>query len=80
MGYATCHIPVVTKRSGGGGHRNKALDDYDDAVVHPDAECSVEIKIEDSLSRAEGKNPGKAGKWMNEVSPEIDGEDSNKSS
>ena len=78
--YGIRHIPVVKKRSGGGGHRKKALDDYDDAVVHPDAECSVKIKIDDSLSRAEGKNPGKVGKWMKEVSPEIDGEDSNKSS
>jgi hypothetical protein len=40
----------------------------------------VKIKIEDSLSCAEGKNPGKVGKWMKEVSPvEIDG-DSNKTS
>jgi hypothetical protein len=72
--YGLRHVQVEKKRSGGGGYRKKALDDYDDAVVHPDAEYSARVKIEHSLSRVEGKNPGKVGKWMKGVSPEIDGD------
>jgi hypothetical protein len=67
--YGVRHIKVEKKRSGGGGHRKKALDDYDDMVVHSDAAYSVKVKTEDSLSRVEGKNPAKVGKWMKEQSP-----------
>jgi hypothetical protein len=62
--YGVRHIAAGKKRSGGGGYRKKALDNYNDAVVHPDAEHSVKTKIEDSLARAEGKNPGKCSRIL----------------
>jgi hypothetical protein len=71
--YGVRHIKVDRKRSGGGGHRKKALDDYNDAVVHPDTKHSVKMKIEDSLARADGKNSGKLAKWMKEDSPKVNG-------
>jgi hypothetical protein len=72
--YGVRHVKADRKRSGGGGYRKKALDDYDDAVVHPDAEHSVKIKIEDSLARGEGKNSGNLQKSMKEDSPKVDGD------
>jgi hypothetical protein len=70
--YGVRHIQVAKKRSGGGGHRKKKFDDYDDAVVHPDAETSVKVKIEESLSRADGNNPGTLAKWMKQDCPKDD--------
>jgi hypothetical protein len=70
--YGIRYTKVAKKRSGDGGHRKKKFDDYDDAVVHPDAETSVRMNIEESLSHAEGSNPGKLGKWTKKVSPKED--------
>jgi hypothetical protein len=70
--YGRRYSKVAKKRSGGGGHRKKNFDDYDDVVVHPDVETSVKVKIEESLSRVEGNNPGPLGKWMEKDSPKDD--------
>jgi hypothetical protein len=70
--YGRRYSKVAKKRSGDGGHQKKKLDDYNDDVVHPDAETSVKVKIEESLSCAEGNNPGPLGKWMEKDSPKDD--------
>jgi hypothetical protein len=60
--YRVHHVLLEKKRSVGGGHLKKALDDYDDvAVVHPNAKYSIKIKIEDLLTSVYGKNPDEGG-------------------
>jgi hypothetical protein len=67
--YGVRHIKVEKKSSGGGGGlRKKKLNDYDDIVVHPDADYSVKMKTENSLSRAKGEKTERVGKWMKEGS------------
>jgi hypothetical protein len=62
--YGVRYAKVDNKRSGGGGHRKKAADDFDDIAIHCDAVLSVKVKTEDSLSRASGNKTAKLGKWM----------------
>jgi hypothetical protein len=63
--YEIQYTKVAKKRSGGSGHQKKKFDDYDDAVVHPDAEtcfCESENRrISVSLARKEAI----LGNWEN---------------